>query len=97
MEQGAFKAFGKQSLASKLNFVAYYVIGIPLAYVLGLTLELGVEGLWLGLTVGVFWGAIVNTIILSRFDWKQLSLDALKRLSIVHTREVNGECHLSLD
>ena len=91
VEQGAFKAFGKQSLASKLNFVAYYVIGIPLAYVLGLTLDLGVEGLWLGLTVGVFWGAIVNTIILSRSDWKQLSLDALKRLSIVHTREVNGE------
>ena len=91
VEQGVFKAIGKQTLAAKLNFTAYYVVGIPLAYVLGLTLGLGVEGLWLGITVGLFWGTTVNSIVLFRSDWKQLSLDARKRLSIVHTREVVGE------
>jgi MATE family multidrug resistance protein len=91
VEQGVFKAIGKQTLAAKLNFTAYYVVGIPLAYVLGLTLGLGVEGLWLGITVGLFWGSIVNSIILFPSDWKQLSLDAQRRLSIVHTRELVGE------
>ena len=88
VEQGAFKAFGMQSLASKLNFITYYVVAIPLAYTLGLTLGLGVEGLWLGLTAGLFFGVTVNSIVVFRADWKQLSLDARKRLSIVHTREM---------
>jgi MATE family multidrug resistance protein len=88
VEQGAFKAFGMQSLASKINFITYYVVAIPLAYTLGLTLGLGVEGLWLGLTAGLFFGVTVNSIAVFRADWKQLSLDARNRLSIVHTREM---------
>ena len=50
--QGIFRAIGKQSLAAKLNAIAYYVVGIPLGYLLGLPLGLGVEGLWYGLVAG---------------------------------------------
>jgi len=91
VEQGVFNAIGKLTLAAKLNFTAYYVLGIPLACILGLTLGLGVEGLWLGITVGLFWGSTVNSIILFRSDWEQLSMDARKRLSIALARELVGE------
>ena len=42
---GIFRGSGRQALAAKYNFVAFYVIGIPLAYILGVRLGLGVEGL----------------------------------------------------
>jgi MATE family multidrug resistance protein len=85
VEQGVFKAIGKQSIAARLNFIAYYVVGIPLAYALGLRFDLGVEGLWFGVTAGLFWGTTVNSILLLRSDWKQSSLDARKRLSVDHS------------
>ncbi|KAL3784693.1 hypothetical protein ACHAW5_002871 [Stephanodiscus triporus] len=87
IDQGIFRAIGKQSLAAKLNAIAYYAVGIPLGYLLGLSLGLGVEGLWYGLVAGLIWGATLNTIILLRLDWEQLSLDTERRLSIAHGDE----------
>lgn len=81
--QGVFRAIGKQALAAKLNFIAYYIIGIPLGYVLAIPLGIGVEGLWLGMTAGMVFVSTVNTIILFKCDWGQISLEARKRLSIV--------------
>lgn len=83
VEQGVFRAIGKQALAAKLICIAYYIIGVPLGYLLGIRLGFGVEGLWLGMTAGIFFAATVNTIILFRSDWKQLSLEARKRISLI--------------
>lgn len=83
VNQGVFRAIGKQALAAKLNFIAYYIIGIPLGYALAIPVGIGVEGLWLGMTAGLLFVSIVNTIILFKCDWHQLSLETRKRLSIV--------------
>lgn len=82
VNQGIFRAIGKQSLAAKLNAIAYYAVGIPFGYLLGFRLGWGVEGLWFGLVAGLCWGSTINSIILLRLDWKQLSLDTQRRLSI---------------
>ena len=82
VEQGIFRAIGKQSLCATLNFIAYYIVGIPLGYALAFIFGMGVEGLWLGMTVGLIFVSIANTIILFRSDWQALSLDTRKRLSI---------------
>lgn len=82
IEQGIFRAIGKQAVAAKLNFVAYYIIGIPLGYVLGFRLGFGVDGLWLGMTAGLCFISTVMSIIVYRCDWQQLCLDTRKRLSI---------------
>ncbi|KAL3816433.1 hypothetical protein ACHAXA_000083 [Cyclostephanos tholiformis] len=83
IDQGIYRAIGKQSLAAKLNAIAYYVVGIPFGYYLGLHMGYGVEGLWFGLVAGLAWGSTINTMILLNLDWKQLSLDTRRRLSIV--------------
>jgi MATE family multidrug resistance protein len=83
VNQGIFRATGKQALAAKLNAIAYYIVGIPFGYMLGFKFEYGVEGLWFGLVAGLTWGSTVNTIILSRLDWVALTTDTRKRLSIV--------------
>ncbi len=51
--QGIFRGSGRQSLAAIYNFCAYYILGIPLGYFLGIKLGFGVEGLWWGMTVGL--------------------------------------------
>ena len=84
VNQGIFRATGKQALAAKLNSIAYYIVGIPFGYMLGFKFHYGVEGLWFGLVAGLTWGSTVNTIILSRLDWAVLTTDTRKRLSIVH-------------
>ena len=70
-------------MAAKLNFIAYYIVGIPSAYIFGFWLEMGVEGLWLGMTLGLCFVAFASSYILYRQDWQELSHEAIKRLSII--------------
>ena len=35
VDQGIFRTTGQQSLSAKLNFIAYYIVGIPMGCVLG--------------------------------------------------------------
>ena len=79
--QGIFRGSGRQALAAKYNFVAFYVIGIPLAYILGVRLGLGVEGLWWGITSGLFAIAIGGTTVILRSDWRKLASEATLRLN----------------
>lgn len=46
---GIMRGCGRQLLASGLNLVSYWGLGLPLALVLGLHFGLGVQGLWYGL------------------------------------------------
>ena len=47
-----------------MAFIAYWMISIPVGYLLGFKLELGPEGVWIGLSVGLTVAAIFFT---SRF------------------------------
>ena len=52
MIAGILRGSGRQAIASLVNFVAYYIFGLPLAIVLALVVDLGTFGLWTGLLVG---------------------------------------------
>ena len=58
---GIMRATGVQAYAAVANFVAYYVIGLPLGISLALVGGLKTKGMWIGLgvadsiQVGVFW------------------------------------------
>lgn len=81
--QGVFRGSGRQNLGAKLNFVAYYMLGIPFGFVMAFAFNLGVVGLWLGMTVGLSFIAICGTVLVVRSDWAKLSEDAKSR---VHSR-----------
>jgi MATE family multidrug resistance protein len=79
--QGIFRGSGRQSLAALYNFVAFYIIGLPLGYVLGINFGFGIEGLWWGITTGLFAIALGSLAIVLQSDWKKLADDASLRLS----------------
>ncbi len=50
---GVLRGMGRTRPAAVLNFVGYFVIGIPLGYFLGLHSTLGLAGVWLGYAAGL--------------------------------------------
>ena len=78
--QGVFRGSGRQALAAKYNFVAFYIIGIPLAYIWGIHEHYGVDGLWWGITAGLSFIAIFGTFAILRSDWTKLVSEAALRL-----------------
>jgi MATE family multidrug resistance protein len=50
-----------------ITFVAYWVLALPVGYLFGFILELGVQGVWLGFLVGLTASASMLTL---RFNIK---------------------------
>ncbi len=50
-----------------ITFVAYWIIGLPVGYLLGFNLKLGVQGVWIGLMAGLITSAVLLTL---RFNHK---------------------------
>lgn len=51
MLQGLLRGAGKQLSGAIVNFVSYYLIGLPLGTFLALWVGMGTLGMWIGLLV----------------------------------------------
>ena len=69
---GALRGLQDVKIPSLLIFVAYWVIALPLGYWLAFPLGLGVNGIWIGLFVGLTLTAIAMVIRFNRLSKKQL-------------------------
>jgi multidrug resistance protein, MATE family len=49
-----------------MNVIGHWMLGLPVGYVLCFQSGWGVQGLWIGLSVGLIFVAIVLTIVWSR-------------------------------
>ncbi len=56
---GILRGIGDVNIPTLITFVAYWIIGIPLGYLLGITLGLGVYGIWYGLTFGLLTASVL--------------------------------------
>jgi MATE family multidrug resistance protein len=70
---GALKGLKDTTVPMLVNFVAYWIIGIPIGAYLGLTLEMGPTGLWIGLICGLSVAAVLHNL---RFKSKMAKLIA---------------------
>ncbi|KZT68931.1 MATE efflux family protein [Daedalea quercina L-15889] len=66
---GILRAIGKQFTGALLNLSAYYVIGIPFGLWLTFWRDMHLHGLWVGLTVSLFYCGTVGVWICVRTDW----------------------------
>ena len=75
MISGILKGSGRQYIGAIVNFFAYYVIGIPLAVVIGIKTNLGIIGIWIGMAIGNF--AQVSKVLERILNEDQLLIDGL--------------------
>ncbi len=59
MGLGILRGMGDVNIPTIITLVAYWVIGLPVGYLLGIRFGLGVEGVWYGLVLGLFTAAIL--------------------------------------
>ncbi len=56
---GILRGMGDVNIPTFITFVAYWVVGIPVAYMLGIYWNVGVKGIWYGLTLGLLTSSIL--------------------------------------
>lgn len=61
---GMLRGIMDMKIPTLMTFIAYWIIGIPAGYALGITAGLGVTGVWLGLFAGLTASALM---VLTRF------------------------------
>lgn len=59
---GALRGLKDTTVPMIVNFIAYWVVGLPLGYYLGITRNIGPQGLWMGLIAGLTIAAILHNI-----------------------------------
>ena len=72
---GALRGLGETQAPMMANFVGYWVLGLPLGFLLCFGMRWGIYGLWIGLTVAL---VVIALAVLAR--WRR---DAAKLLSAV--------------
>jgi MATE family multidrug resistance protein len=79
------RTLGVQKYGVLLHFTTYYLIGVTTAYILAFHFDRGVEGLWIGLCIGVGLNACCSTIWLwSYADWEEQGEAAIQRTAIMN-------------
>ena len=84
---GALRGCGRQKYVMMTNLLGFWIIGIPVGALLCFQGNLGVFGVWWGLTIGLTIAAVVSSAILYRVDWTHESVLALARVAGVKGTE----------
>lgn len=56
---GTLRGMGDVKTPTFITFFAYWVTGLPVAYFLGIQLNIGVKGIWYGLTLGLLTSSVL--------------------------------------
>jgi len=59
---GILRGLTDVKIPTAITFIAYWIVGLPIGYLLGFTFELGVQGVWIGLLLGLTTSAILLTL-----------------------------------
>jgi MATE family multidrug resistance protein len=77
---GILRGIGKPTPGTIVQFLAYYVIAIPVGAFVSFYLKWGdgLYGFWWALILGLFLASCGNAIFIWRADWEKITTDALK-------------------
>jgi MATE family multidrug resistance protein len=59
---GILRGLTDVKIPTAITFIAYWIVGLPVGYLLGFTYDLGVQGVWIGLLMGLTTSAILLTL-----------------------------------
>ncbi|MDX1702467.1 MAG: MATE family efflux transporter, partial [Melioribacteraceae bacterium] len=69
---GVLKGLTDVKIPMVITFIAYWIVALPLSYILGFTFGLGITGVWIGLLLGLTVAAVSFVL---RFNKKLNSID----------------------
>lgn len=87
--KGIYKSIGKQVEAALFTSFLYIVVGNGLSVILGFVYDMKLTGIWLGFGIACTICAFIFTIRLFSMDWKALTLNTLKRISVDRKTLIN--------
>lgn len=76
---GVLRGQGRQKIGSILNLFSYYVIALPLGYILAFPVKFELVGLWLGLLSGVSFLAGSEIVCILRSNWPGIMAESESR------------------
>jgi MATE family multidrug resistance protein len=56
---GVLRGMGDVNIPTFITFIAYWIIGLPVGFLLGITFHMGVSGVWYGLVLGLLTASIL--------------------------------------
>ncbi|MDZ7624441.1 MAG: MATE family efflux transporter [Ignavibacteriaceae bacterium] len=59
---GILRGLTDVKIPTAITFIAYWIVGLPVGYLLGFNLEMGVQGVWIGLLLGLTTSAVLLTL-----------------------------------
>lgn len=62
---GVLRGMGDVNIPTLITFIAYWIVGLPIGYFLGIRLGMGANGIWYGLTLGLL---VSSVLMFIRFD-----------------------------
>ncbi|OIT29489.1 PREDICTED: protein DETOXIFICATION 14-like [Nicotiana attenuata] len=77
---GVARGSGWQHIGAYVNLGAYYLVGIPVALLLGFVLHLKGKGLWIGLVAGATVQSISLSLITGFTNWEKQAIEARQRI-----------------
>ncbi|XP_052182903.1 protein DETOXIFICATION 16-like isoform X2 [Diospyros lotus] len=78
--KGIARGCGWQKMAAFVNLGAYYLVGLPLSIILAFVLDLGGNGLWMGIISGTGSQALLILVLTIHTDWEYQARKARERV-----------------
>ena len=87
------RALGLHSTGALINITSYYIIGLPFGLWLTFTprYNLGLVGLWIGLSVALGYGSVVSAILVWRANWTRAVERVRERLGLGTKGEIGDD------
>ncbi|KAK6128486.1 hypothetical protein DH2020_037770 [Rehmannia glutinosa] len=77
---GVARGSGWQHIGAYANLGAFYLVGIPVALLLGFAYRLNGKGLWIGLVAGATVQSFLYSLATALTDWEKLATEARRRI-----------------
>ena len=74
------RGLGKQSQASLMTLIQFYLVMMTLAYVFGIRMEMGVYGIWLAIIIGYATATVLYFLMLLCINWDKVKEDTMLRM-----------------
>ncbi|KAH1059452.1 hypothetical protein AAZX31_02G085500 [Glycine max] len=87
---GIARGGGFQQIGAYVNLGAYYLVGVPLAFLLGFVLHFNAKGLWMGSLTGSVLQVIILTVVTVLTDWQKEATKARVRIVEKSIKAHNG-------